>query len=151
MKNKTFRSFTPPSAGVSACRTVYFSFFILHFSIFLFATGCQQKTNHEGRLPVAEVNGIFLYEEDVLRSLPLNLPREDSARYADDFIRNWVEETLLYQQAEHNVKTGERIEQMVQAYRKSLIIQDYQQQLIAQYLSEELTEEEMLRFYDGNK
>jgi len=120
-------------------------------SLLLLATGCQQKAHHEGRLPVAEVDGEFLYEEDVLRALPLNLSPEDSARYADDFIRNWIEEALLYQQAEHNVRTGERIEQMVQAYRKSLIIQDYQQQLISQNLSKELTEEEMLRFYNDNK
>ena len=107
--------------------------------------------NHEGRQPIAEVNGEFLYEEDVRRALPLDLPYEDSLRYADDFIRNWIEEALLYQQAERNVRSTERIEQMVNAYRKSLIIEDYQQQLITQNLSEELTEEEMLKFYNDNK
>lgn len=149
MRNRLFRKSTSLSAGVPACRTIYFSFFFFLFSFLL--VGCQQKVYHEGRQPVAEVNGVFLYEEDVHRALPLDLPREDSIQLANDFIRNWVEEELLWQQAERNVRSTERIEQMVQAYRKSLIIEDYQQQLVTQFLSEELTEEEMLRFYNDNK
>lgn len=149
MKIKRLQHLAFPTAGVSVCRVLYSSFIILHFSILLIA--CEPKVNHEGRQPIAEVNGEFLYEEDVHRALPLDLPYEDSLRYADDFIRNWIEEALLYQQAERNVRSTERIEQMVNAYRKSLIIEDYQQQLITQNLSEELTEEEMLKFYNDNK
>ena len=149
MNNKVFRKAKTLSAGNAVCRAIYYSFSIL---ISLFLLSCQpSKVRHEGRLPVAEVNGEFLYEEDVRRALPLDLPHEDSIRYAEDFIRNWVEEVLLYQQAERNVRSTEHIEQMVSAYRKSLIIEDYQQQLISQNLSEELTEEEMLKFYNDNK
>ena len=150
MRKKEFRQTSPLSAGVSVCKAFCFSFFILLSS--LFSLSCQpKKVNHDGRQPLAEVNGQFLYEEDVQRALPLNVAKEDSARLADDFIRNWVEEVLLYQQAERNVRSTEHIEQKVSAYRRALIIQDYQQQLISQNLSEELTEEEMLKFYNDNK
>jgi len=119
--------------------------------LILLLAACQPKVHHEGRQPLAEVNGEFLYEEDVLHALPPNLLKEDSARYASEFIRNWAEDVLLYNQAERNVRSTERIEQMVNAYRKSLIIQDYQQQLITQNLSEEVTDDEMLAFYNDNK
>ena len=150
MNNEVFRKVRTLSAGNAVCRAIYYSFFILVVSSF-FLSCRQSKVHHEGRQPVAEVNGEFLYEEDVRRALPLDLPYEDSIRYAEDFIHNWVEEVLLYQQAERNVRSTEHIEQMVSAYRKSLIIEDYQQQLISQNLSEELTEEEMLKFYNDNK
>ena len=140
MRNKVLRHSTPLSAGFSVCKALCFSFLIFHSSLYLLS--CQSKeVNHDGRQPLAEVNGQFLYEEDVQRALPLNVAKEDSARLADDFIRNWAEEVLLYQQAERNVRSTEHIEQKVSAYRKALIIQDYQQQLISQNLSEELTEE----------
>jgi len=112
---------------------------------------CQPKVNHEGRQPLAEVDGTFLYEEDVQRALPQNLTPEDSARLAGDFIRSWAEEVLLYRQAERNVRSTARIEEMVQAYRRALITQDYQQQLIAQDLSSEVTEAEQQQFYNANK
>lgn len=137
------------SAGGSPIdRGVRFSFLVLVSSLLL---ACQPKVNHEGRMPLAEVDGTFLYDEDVQRTLPLNLPPEDSARLADDFIRSWAEEELLYQQAERNVRSTARIEEMVQAYRRALITQDYQQQLIAQNLSDEISEDEERQFYEANK
>lgn len=136
------------AGGSPIGRGVRFSFLVLLSPLLL---ACQPKVNHEGRMPLAEVDGTFLYDEDVQRALPLNLPPEDSARLADDFIRSWAEEVLLYQQAERNVRSTARIEEMVQAYRRALITQDYQQQLIAQNLSDEISEDEERQFYEANK
>lgn len=143
---------TPPARGASgpsAVRACRGPLLVLPVTLILLA--CQPKVNHEGREPLAEVNGTFLYAADVQRAVPQNLPPDDSCRLADDFIRNWAEDELLYQQAERNVRSTARIEEMVQAYRRALITQSYQQQLVAQYLSDDVTEDEERQFYDANK
>ena len=112
---------------------------------------CREEANKEGGVPIAEVEGSVLYQEDLQRVIPLNIPAADSARLADESIRSWIEDQLLYKQAEHNVKADERIDRMVQEYRKSLILQEYQQQLIEQKLSSGIREEDMRTFYDSHK
>lgn len=114
-------------------------------------TGCKHDVNHEGRVPIVQVNNRFLYQEDLKKALPLNLSKDDSTRLANDYIRGWVEEALLYEKAEKNVKSSERIEQLVREYRQMLIMQEYQQQLIAQKLGDELTDEEIQQFYNANR
>lgn len=112
---------------------------------------CSKKANHDGREPIVEVDGAYLYMEDLRRAIPLGLSADDSARYADEYIRRWVEEELLYRKAEENVRNNRHIDDLVAAYRKSLITQEYQQQLIRQKLGDELTDSEMQRFYNANK
>lgn len=124
--------------------------FVLLCGILSLLTGCQKTVDHEGRQPVAEVNGLFLYKDEVQKALPLNLSQEDSTRMADAFVQGWLSEELLFAKAERNVKSSGRIERMVQDYRKMLIMQDYQQQLIAQELSGQITEEEARQFYNSN-
>ena len=111
---------------------------------------CAEPVNHNGKTPVAEVDGAFLYREDLQAMMPLGISPADSAAYAERCIRDWLEDQLLYQQAEHNIRSDRSIEQMVQEYRRTLIMQEYQQQLIEQKLSDEVTEEQMRAFYDSN-
>lgn len=127
-------------------------------SILLFATAllmtvssCQKQVHHDGRTPLVEIGGEYLYLDEMQKVIPQNLRSEDSVQWVEDFIRNWVEEELLYQKAEHNVRSNDHIEQMVRDYRKALIMQDYQQQLIAEKLGKEITETEMRNFYQSHQ
>lgn len=112
---------------------------------------CGSEVDHHGKTPLVEVDGVFLYKEDMKSSMPVGLSRSDSARFAENYIRNWVEDALLYRQAENNMSGEERIEALVQNYRKSLIMHSYQQSLIEQELTDKLSEEELKQFYEANK
>lgn len=129
---------------------MYKPFIATLFGIVLLFTACTTPTDHKGRTPLVEVDGEFLYSEDLQAMIPLGISPADSADFAERFIRDWVEEQLLYKQAERNIRSDRHIEQMVQEYRHSLIMQEYQQQLIEQKLSDEVTEEQMRTFYDNN-
>ena len=89
---------------------------------------------------MAQVGNYYLYQEDIALLLPYGVSVEDSIEFVRDFTRKWLEEQVLYEKAEHNIRGDERIERMVEEYRRTLVLNRYEQLLIAQRMSEELTE-----------
>ncbi len=118
--------------------------------LLLFCLACSPSYDHKGRTPLVEVDGHFLYEEDLRAVQPVGLSPDDSLLFADDYVRNWVEEVLLYDKAEENIPDNEEVERLVANYRKSLILHLYQQALIRQKLAAEVTEEEVEAYYRDN-
>lgn len=108
---------------------------------------CSQAPDHGGRTPLAEVRGHFLYKEDLQAALPAGLSAGDSTRFAESYVKHWVEETLLYDKAEENVSDNEAIERQVASYRRALILHDYRQALIHQKLADDVTEEDVEAYY----
>ena len=113
--------------------------------------GCTKKQDHKGKKPLVEVGGKFLYQEDLQAALPLNLTADDSVLFAESYIRNWIEDALLFDKAEDNVRDSERIKELVENYRKALVMHAYQEELVKQRLSEEITIAEINQYYEENK
>ena len=113
--------------------------------------GCTKKQDHKGKKPLVEVAGKFLYKEDLQGVLPLNLATDDSVLFAESYIRNWIEDVLLFNKAEDNVRDSERIKELVENYRKALVMHAYQEELVKQRLSEEITTAEINKYYEENK
>ena len=111
---------------------------------------CSSSYDHKGKTPLVEVDGRFLYREDLLAVQPAGLSPDDSLLFAEDYVRNWVEEVLLYDKAEENIPDNAEVERLVANYRKSLILHIYQQALIRQKLSAQVTEEEVEAYYRDN-
>lgn len=120
------------------------------FTLCLLAA-CSQEHDHKGRTPLVELQGNFLYMEDLEAVLPRGLSADDSLLFAEHYIRNWVEDVLLYDKAQRNIPDNTAIDRLVESYRKSLIMHTYQQALIQQQLANELTEEELEGYYNQNK
>ena len=103
--------------------------------------------DHRGRTPLVELDGHFLYREDLLRVLPQNLSTDDSLLFAQHYIRTWAEDILLYERAQQNVPDDAEIENLVFNYRKALMMHAYQQALISEKLSGDITEAEIETYY----
>ena len=117
----------------------------------IFCVSCgESQHDHGGKTPLVELDGNFLYREDLQHVLPQNLSTDDSLLFAQHYIRNWAEDILLYQQALQNVSNDVEIENLVYNYRKALIVHAYQQALLQERLAEELTEEELRDYYTNN-
>lgn len=123
--------------------------FRLLLLIFLFGSliGCDRKSPDQTRIPLLEVEGKFLYLDQVQAIIPPNITGPDSVQIADSYIRKWVTDVLLYENAKRNVTDKAAIERLLDDYRKSLIIHQYQQNLLQQRLPNQPSDEEMLRFY----
>lgn len=114
-------------------------------------SSCQREVEHGGKKPLVQAGNQYLYCEDVAKVLPFGISGPDSIRFVKEFCRKWAEEQILYAKAEHNVRGDERIERMVADYRRKLILNDYEQRLLQQKMKDELSEEDLQRYYGQNK
>lgn len=127
-------------------RSVY-----LLLSFFLLCLSCDGKHGGQNKSLLVEVDGNFLYKEELQAALPLNLSKDDSLLFADNYIRNWIEDALMYKVAQTNIPDTKEVERLVENYRKSLIVQTYQQELIKQRVSSAFSDHELANFYNENK
>ena len=124
-----------------------FFFFILTISAF----ACSDKGGDVKRTPVLEVEGKFLYQDEIDQIIPATASLIDSADIAERYIKKWVTDVLVYENAKRNINKLNDIEKRVEEYRKSLIINEYEQALIKERLSGIVTEDEMKKFYETYK
>jgi len=122
-----------------------FILFLLTICLFTF---CNQKLPDSGRKVVAEAAGVFLYEDDLQQIIPPNLHSSDSAELADKYIRKWATDILVYGKAKQNIFDMSEIDRLVNEYRKTLTIHQYQQRLVEQNHSKTPEEREILEFYE---
>lgn len=107
--------------------------------------GCSlfEQKRHSG--VVAEYKGKTLTYEEVQRQT-IGMSTEDSARVAEQYIYQWAINLLEYDVAKD--KINKDIERMVEDYRRSLYIHEYEQYLIAQRMSKEVEDTIIKEFYD---
>jgi hypothetical protein len=122
--------------------------FPVFFLTIVFASSCAPKVPDVARKTLLEVEGKFLYEDEVQKIIPPNVSDSDSIDIAQSFIKKWVTDVLLYENAKRNVSNKEEIDELVEGYRKSLTIHQYQQKMIEQRLPKEPSEADLKAFYD---
>lgn len=105
--------------------------------------------NHD-RLPIVEAEGKVLYLDEITSTIPAGTSSSDSLKMAELYINNWIKETIVYEEACRNLKESEEIRTLVEAYRRSLIIYEYQQQALARKMEQTVTEEDIARYYEQN-
>lgn len=114
--------------------------------------GCSSsKPKVDGEGVLVSVNGEALYEDDLRKAMPIGLHGADSTRFADAYIRNWVEDAVLYMQAEDNIPRDVKIDELVASYRRSLIMHVYQDEVVRQKLGDELPDEDLQAYYEAHK
>lgn len=111
-------------------------------------TSCNQQVAEKDRVPLLEVEGKFLYEDQVRDIIPPNVTKEDSSMIAESYIKKWVTDVLVYENAKRNVTDKAEIDKLLEEYKKSLTIHQYQQKLINERLPKTPSEEEMIAFYE---
>lgn len=108
---------------------------------------CTKKGNDTGKTPVAEYKGQVLYREDLESVVPQGISTSDSLDYINSYIKNWVEEALLYEKARNNIEKNDEINNLVEQYRRSLIVYQYQQQLLNNKVKTSVSDEEVMAYY----
>lgn len=111
---------------------------------------CGKTHDHQGKTPLVEVAGNYLYREDVEAALPLGISSDDSVRFVRQYMRKWVEETLFYEKAQENILGDDEIAQQVEDYRRSLVLHAYRQALIQQKLMKDITESDIEAYYHAH-
>lgn len=113
-------------------------------------SSCKEEILHKGKTPLVSVGKEFLYKEDVQRFCTANPPTGDSIEYVNRYINRWIEEALFYNVALRNVPVAGEVEKLVESYKRSLILNLYQEGLVEQHLRPTVSDEEVKEFYDNN-
>lgn len=94
---------------------------------------------------VVECNGHSLTQVEI-DALTNGLQSEDSARVAESYIRQWAMDLLVYDAAKE-VESKE-IERLVEDYRRSLYVHDYEERMIAQRMPKHVEDSLVKGFYE---
>jgi len=109
----------------------------------------QTKTGDD--IPVVKVGSKVLTQQVLDENIPVGLSLDDSTIEAEHYIRMWITDELMYDIARKNTSNMERIDQLVENYRKSLVIYQYQEQLINERVIKKIGEQDLYDYYKDNK
>jgi hypothetical protein len=126
---------------------------LLLFPILLVSYSCKNGTDAAAdadRIPVVSVEGDILYKADLDEALPSGLSGEDSIAAAKSYIEMWINDKLMYNKAKQNIVNKSSIDALVEDYRKSLIVNSYQEQLLKEHY-QSVSDSELKNYYELHK
>ncbi len=111
----------------------------------------ESLTAEESRVPVARVNQVFLYNDELSGIILPGTSKEDSIVRVEAFINSWISKQLLIQEAAKKININEaEIERKILDYRYSLIAYEYQTFYIKQNLDTAVAAREIEKYYKEN-
>lgn len=114
--------------------------------------GCDYFEKSSNEVVIAECYGKYLYESDLKGIVPEGASVMDSIQRVSTFIDSWIKRQVLIHQAENNLdKEKLDLKKQLEEYRNSLIIYEYESQLINQKLDTIVREDEITEYYEQNK
>lgn len=98
---------------------------------------------------VARVYNDYLYESDLKGIIPPKTPLHDSITLAHSFIDNWIRQKLIIRQAENNLSSDQMsFEKQIEDYKNSLIIYEYESELVREKLDTVVSDDEIQDYYN---
>jgi len=112
--------------------------------------GCRQAMEKKQQAGAAvELNGHYLYRF-TLDSLTSGLRAEDSARVAEQYIRQWATDLLVQEQGESRMSQRDRaaLNAMVADYKRTLYAQAYDERLVAARMPKRVDDTLVVAMYE---
>ena len=122
----------------------YLSTAVLLFAI-LFSGCTLEKREVPGA--IVSVGNRYLTREMLDQVIPDGLSPRDSSAFADAYVRHWAEDELVYDVAQKNIPDVERIENLVDRYRRELFVHEYQKQILSEKLDAEISDDAVKNYY----
>ena len=128
-----------------------FTKYVILSIVLVIGTNCstfERKNHNEGVL--LEVAGEKLYLSEIDKIIPSNCLPEDSIKLSQHYIEQWVTNAVMYKLAKQNTTNDAEINKMVDDYRKSLVMFNYEQNILKQYLIDSISETKVSAFYEAH-
>ncbi len=114
-------------------------------------TACQMQQPEETDPVIASVHHHELRMSKAQKYLTPGASAEDSLSQLRSYVEHWVLEAVLLYEAERHFPADIDIDELVQDYRNSLIISDYEMNLVETQLDTVITNAELQAYYQKNK
>ena len=126
---------------------------ILVLSI-LFLYSCKDgfNFNRDTKDPIiARVGERNLFKSQIAELIHSGTSSTDSAAIVDGFIENWIRENLMILEAEKNVAADINLNKLVDDYRSSLLVYNFEKRLVDQMLDTIISMDEKNDYYESFK
>lgn len=109
----------------------------------------EEQAKPPGPRPVARVNEVYLYEDDLSGIVDQKSTQADSIARVTAYVNSWIRKQLIIQEATRRINIDEaEVERKVLEYRYSLIGYEYQNFYIRQHLDENISAQEIIDYYN---
>lgn len=116
----------------------------------LFLTACNQFLQKEE--PVAKVGERQLTMKELSGYVPDYLDATDSALWADDYVKKWVQRELLLLKAEENLKADLKdVSKELEEYRNSLLVYRYKNELVREKMDTTVTDSNIQKYFNDHR
>ena len=123
---------------------VYISF------LAFFLTACNLFVDKDE--PVAKVGDRILTMKELSGYIPNYLNAADSALWADDYIKKWVQRELLLLKAEGNLKDELKdVSKEVEEYRNSLLVYRYKNELVKEKMDTTVKDSDIQKYFNEHR
>mgnify|MGYP006299047779 CR=1 FL=1 len=123
---------------------------ITAFFLILILSACNKATFSDSDRVIARAYDEYLYLSDIQNLVPPETSPSDSLAIVQNYVQNWVKNQILLRQAEKNLTTRQKdFSRQLEDYRNSLIIFEYESELIRQKLDTALTRSEIEDYYNN--
>lgn len=121
--------------------------------IIMLLTTCKNKTEQIKRVVLARVGDFVLYYDEIPKLLQKGSSPEDSTAFIQNYINKWAKKELIFIKAEQNLtpEFKNEIEKQMEETRTSLVIYQYQRQMMLEKLDTTMTDEEIENYYATNE
>jgi hypothetical protein len=119
----------------------------------LLVSGCKSRHQQNKRVPVAQVDKVILYRDEMPDLIQHDVNEGDSAAIYHNYINKWAKRQLLLKKAEDNLSPSLKaeIEKQLEETKSNLVIYQYQRQMIQEKLDTVLTDSELENYYATNE
>lgn len=126
---------------------------IVIIGLIVLLSSCKYFAKEQEGIPVARVNEIYLYEDDLKELVIDGVSKEDSILRVRNFINQWATQQLLINGAEVNLSEEKQqdFNALVEQYRSDLFTKAYLEGLVKQNIDTTVTQAEAEEVYQHNK
>jgi hypothetical protein len=122
--------------------------FIIIVALYFASCGSSGK-KEEG--VVARVYDDYLHKTDLIGIVPAGTSSKDSASIVKNYINNWIKQKLVIHNAEENLSDKQKdFEKQLEDYKNSLIVFNYEKELIQQKLDTAISDTAITAYYEKN-
>ena len=125
---------------------------LILFALLILLLGACKYFKQESSDAVAKVYDHYLYKSDLQGIVPEGTKGKDSIEITKTFINSWIRQTLVLHKAESNLSEEKRdFTRQLEDYSNSLVIYEYESELIRQKLDTIVPMKEIEDYYAANQ
>ncbi len=137
---------------MAVTRKTYLPILLVALLSGIFSCNVIKKNNDSDKKRIARAFDAYLYITDIDGIVPKGSKPADSIKIVNDYITRWMQQQVIVHQATNNLDPKQvDFSRQIEDYKNSLIIYEYEKELVKEKLDTTISENEINDYYDKNK